>query len=566
MEYQNLILYPNLYPNVDNYGKTLDGSVSLVGRYESDNIVSFNIPKLTDLEIIDNTTFKFVLAIKESEISDETRYFVSPPFFDDLLASIAENNPYFINNALNENLFIKVTLDNQIKLFNDLKLIDLGTGVKQNQNLFLLADNTIDYITLVQYIDWVIGKVNPLDDENNGVLPAEKIADYEIGEYDSKTGEFKPNSDKAVALAQRLEKLNDELAELDEAIAAMQGDIPAEPQKRKTSALEIISLGLGAVSVLQGVSAASKALKAVNTLKNTKGAIDIIKTTSSIKPLPPVNVPAPKLPDFAKMFPGYNVGPIPTAKITGFANKAKQLANNAKKVVNSGVKAVGTAANAVKTTGLKVSNLVAKGLQTQVGSAVANAAVGAGVAVQTSPGGVSSKNAVVKAVTKTVAIEAGKLAAKTIAKSVLKGAAAKILGAATGPIGAGIMAAVGIVKFFVNKKKQKKEFQKQKAEYDKVMSELNRLTKRKEEVEFEINSILKSGKLTLDGKPKGNERLSSTQKYFQNIGKKILEAKIGVDAQLSNEPETTPELAVAEETITQPIRRPSRFARRTLGD
>ena len=46
---------------------------------------------------------------------------------------------------------------------------------------------------------------------------------------------------------------------------------------------------------------------------------------------------------------------------------------------------------------------------------------------------------------------------------------------------------------------------------------------RKEDIEFEINTITKSGKLTLDGKPKGDDRFSSTQKYFQNIGRSILE-------------------------------------------
>ena len=85
------------------------------------------------------------------------------------------------------------------------------------------------------------------------------------------------------------------------------------------------------------------------------------------------------------------------------------------------------------------------------------------------------------------------------------------------------MAAVGIVKFFVGKAKQKKEFKKQKDAYDKTMAELERLTKRKEDIEFEINNITKSGKLTLDGKPKGDDRFSSTQKYFQNIGRSILE-------------------------------------------
>jgi len=52
------------------------------------------------------------------------------------------------------------------------------------------------------------------------------------------------------------------------------------------------------------------------------------------------------------------------------------------------------------------------------------------------------------------------------------------------------------------------------------------LAKRKDEIEFEINSILKSGKLTLDGKVKGSE-YSSTEKYFKNIGKNLSQPALG---------------------------------------
>jgi hypothetical protein len=531
MEYQNLLLYPNVYPSIDNYGRTLDGNFAVVGNYEKDNVKPYTNPNLNDIEVIENTSFRFILAVKESVVSDEIRYFTSQPFYDDLLISITENNPFFINNALNDNLFIRVTLDKQIALFNDLKLIDLGTGVKQNQNLFLVADNTIDYITLVQYIDWVVSSVNPLDDDTNGVLPAEKIADYEIGEYNPNTGEFTPNSAKVAALASRLEDLYLELEDIEEAIAAMQGDIPAEPKKRKTSALEIISLGLGAVSVVKGATAlksfvaaekASKALKA--------GSEAIIKTERAITATNKLNqagmtalqnkVVSGGLVDSL----GSRIGaPTVTAAITKNAFNLKSVVGGVKSAAKATTKAVGTATKFVGNTSKKVSGLISRAAGTQIGAAAITTAVAASGAVASSSGNVQAKGAVLKSVAKSAAIEVGKAVAKKVATKVLTGTAAKLLGAATGPIGAGIMAAVGIVKFFVGKAKQKKEFKKQKEAYDKSMAELERLTKRKEDIEFEINNITKSGKLTLDGKPKGDDRFSSTQKYFQNIGKSILE-------------------------------------------
>jgi hypothetical protein len=530
MEYQNLLLYPNVYPSVDNYGRTIDGNFAVVGNYERDNVKPYTNPSLENIEIIDNTSFRFILAVKESAISDETRYFTSQPFYDDLLISITENNPYFINNALNENLFIRVTLDKQIAVFNDLKLIDLGTGVKQNQNLFLVADNTVDYVTLVQYIDWVVGKVNPDDDDNNGVLPAEKIADYEIGEYNPATGEFTPNSAKAVALANRLESLYLELEDIEEAIAAMQGDIPSAPTKRKTSVLEIVSLGLGAVSVVKGASAikslaaAEKAGKALG-----KGA----QTISTIERKIPASGTLNKAsmtalqnkvtqPGFTNAL-GQPLATEATKKIAKQALNLKTIANNVKSAATSVKNAVGTAGKFVGNTTKQVSGLISRAAGTQIGSSVITTAVAASGAVSGTSGGVNAKGAVLKSVAKTAAIEVGKAVAKKVASKVLTGTAAKLLGAATGPIGAGIMAAVGIVKFFVGKAKQKKEYAKQKQSYDKSMAELERLTKRKEDIEFEINTITKSGKLTLDGKPKGDDRFSSTQKYFQNIGRSILE-------------------------------------------
>jgi hypothetical protein len=527
MEYQNLFQYPNTYPSTNNYGKALDGGITIVGKYQNDNALTYPKIDLSEVEIIDNTSFRFILAIKESEVLSDIRYFTSDDFYGDIVASVAESNPYFINNALNPNLFIYINLDKQLNIFNDLKLLELGTGVRTNQNLFILADNTIDYITLVQYVDWVVGKVNPLDDDTSGVLPAEKIADFEIGEFDKETGEFTSNTEKAVALSKRLEQLYLDLEDIEEAIAAMESDIPAEPKKRKTSVLEIVSLGLGAVSVLKGVGAVKSLVAAEKASKALKaGGEAIIKTASSVPKINNLNQAG-----MTALQDKFKSGGLVDAfgnKITSqtIAKEITKKAFNFKNVVGSVKSAVGSATKFVGNKTKQASELINRAAGTQLGAAAIRTGIAASGIIQSSKGTVQPKGAVVKnvlkEVRKTAVTELGKaIVKKAITKGIIKGATAKILGAATGPIGAGIMAAVGIVKFFIGKAKQKKEFKKQKEAYDKSMAEFNRLTKRKDEIEFEINSILKSGKLTLDGQVKGNE-YSSTQKYFQNIGKNIL--------------------------------------------
>jgi len=68
MEYQNLFQYPNTYPSLNNYGKSLDGGITIVGKYEKDNALSYPKIDLTDVEVIENTTFRFIIGIKESEV------------------------------------------------------------------------------------------------------------------------------------------------------------------------------------------------------------------------------------------------------------------------------------------------------------------------------------------------------------------------------------------------------------------------------------------------------------------------------------------------------------------
>jgi hypothetical protein len=549
MEYTSLILAPNLYPSINNYQFDNKNDIVLKGLYPK-NSITLDIPSFEDLQIVEETTFRFILAVKEFESSEEYQYFVSPTFYEDLQNSLAEANPYFIRTGLDEGLFVKISLDKQIELFNKLKLIDLGTGVKQNQNLFLLADNTVDYVTLVQYIDWVVGKTNPLDNDNNGVIPGEKLGDFEIGKYNPETGEFESYKEQALKLQNRLEILYEELDEVDEAIAAISQDLGEEPKKRKTSVLEIISLGLGAVSVLQGVKAASGAIKGIKAAKALEGVTKKAETISTVRQIPSQQqlnetfqnqlkqkISSGAVEEHLKRMQGtfQTTGNVTAATLQTTGNVAKQAAKTGSKLLST-LKTAGKGVSKVAVTSGKfvakqatsLSKIAAKSLNTDVGRAVSNVATNVAAGVATAGAAAKKQTDIVlKSVAKSAAVEVGKAVVKKIASKIGTAAVGKILGAATGPIGAGIMAAVGIVKFFVGKAKEKKEYKQQKAQYDRISAELDRLIKRKEDIEFEIQQILKGGKLSLDGKSI-NDKFNPTQKYFSNIGKGILDRQTAI--------------------------------------
>jgi hypothetical protein len=105
MEYISLSKLVNKYPSIGDYVAKVAGSIKLNGIYPIQNFIDFKISpvnniKLDDIQSIDNTTFKFVLGIKNK--SSETtpfKYFTSPDFLKKLQESINEPNPYFILQA-----------------------------------------------------------------------------------------------------------------------------------------------------------------------------------------------------------------------------------------------------------------------------------------------------------------------------------------------------------------------------------------------------------------------------------------------------------------------------------
>ena len=189
MEYITLSKLINRYPSIGNYVSKVVGSIKLNGIYPTKNFIDFKISpindiKLDDIKAIDNTKFQFVLGIKNK--SADTRpfkYFTSPNFFKNLLDSINEPNPYFTLQALKKEFIVEYSLEEDIKILQDLVKLEKEDNVKFKNHLWFLEDGTVDFKKLVQYIDWVVSTPTEADSVNLGVIPVSKMltkTDYEV--------------------------------------------------------------------------------------------------------------------------------------------------------------------------------------------------------------------------------------------------------------------------------------------------------------------------------------------------------------------------------------------------
>jgi len=488
MEYKELLELPNTYPAAINYKTVVGSNIQLNGLYPEKNTLKFEIPKFENITQIDGCSFRFILIIKDSAVDIEPKYYTSAQFYSDLEFSLIDKNPYFITQALKESLYITVTLDKQIELFNSLKLLDIAVGVKQYKNLFIgvgdkITDgNVLDYEALVRYIDWVVGQVNPLDTDTDSVLPVSKVATYEIGEYDPDTGDFISKAE--MAIRNKLEDLYDELDALNETLAQIAGEI-REPQQNKTTLLDGIMLGLSVVAVVGGAASGLKAIKASREL--TKEALGGVtrSTQKALKKLDakPITLAKSNIGDVTTKVVGTNFKGAPSVALGGQAalNTAGSVTKNSKGLIKGAGDLVNKGADKLA----KVSDLASSTLTQVLKSAV-------------------------------------KPVVEAVVKAISKQALTKAFTFLTGPAGVILGGVVGITKFFIGKAEEKRRFEAEKKEYALTINQIERLHQRKGEIESEIDGIL-TGKITLNVPKLEDSRLTATQKYLQNYGKKVLD-------------------------------------------
>jgi hypothetical protein len=212
MKYVNLFNIRNPYPIIFNYKRYSPTTIRLGGKY-TENFEDFEIPDLSLLEVVEGTSFKFILELKNGEDEDEfIGLYTSPIYYADLIASKDENNPYPLQNAFNEIFTVKYNINELTKTYNTLKDLELELNVKVDRNIFYRFDAPNEYQELVKYVDWIVSKpaLNEIGTKDSGVLPVNTIAEYTYAQYVPDSGSFDYVDDALNTI--RLGKLENELS------------------------------------------------------------------------------------------------------------------------------------------------------------------------------------------------------------------------------------------------------------------------------------------------------------------------------------------------------------------
>ena len=153
MQYINLFNIRNPYPIIFNYKRYSPDTIRLGGRYP-ENFKDFEVPDLSLLEVVEGTSFKFILELRNGEDEDEfIGIYTSPVYYADLIASKDENNPYPLQNAFNEIFTVKYNINELTKTYNTLKDLEVELNVKIDRNIFYRFDAPSEYQELVKYVD-----------------------------------------------------------------------------------------------------------------------------------------------------------------------------------------------------------------------------------------------------------------------------------------------------------------------------------------------------------------------------------------------------------------------------
>lgn len=183
----NLQSIQNKYPNLQNYKKSSDTLFTLFGNYNQ-NKLNFDIKSFSDIIVVPNTTFNFLLLIKTND-DDNGQLYTSSRFFKLMEEAFNTVNPYFLQFIRKNELVIELNLSEIISLYETFEELEERDKVTVLKNVFFeITDDennpyTINFIKLVEYIDWVVSEVDP--NQKDGVLDVKTIAEYIVEERES---------------------------------------------------------------------------------------------------------------------------------------------------------------------------------------------------------------------------------------------------------------------------------------------------------------------------------------------------------------------------------------------
>jgi hypothetical protein len=300
MEYKRLIQLDNQYPTLRNYkpGDT-DNAGVLYGIYAETNKINFTFPTIKDLKFVAGTDFRFILAIRKDNLDKNPTLYTSETYYNDLVLSISENNPYFSLASFNSSYIVNITYSDLLDRFKTTQSKEHADGVIMNRNLFINNDYSIDYDSLVAYIDWLVSPVDPLNIDTGGVIPSEIVGNWNYLEIDPISNVI---SNKIVAVPTSI-------------ISGTSGSLQTDTTKSNTSADKANQIQSG-ISQAQNVIGTASAL--VAGIKSLAG--NIPKSLPKVPNLPSISdvtdlVPNVSLPQVPKLPKISDVPKLPILKL-----------------------------------------------------------------------------------------------------------------------------------------------------------------------------------------------------------------------------------------------------------
>jgi hypothetical protein len=293
MEYKRLSGLDNQYPTIANYkAGTVDNTSVLFGNYADINKIDFTFPSLKNLKWVKATTFRFILIISKDSTDANPLLYTSEKFYNDLISSMNEENPYFSQAAFNSSYVVQFFTNDITKSFSNINDLAKKDAVLMYRNTFMFTDETIDYESLIAYIDWVVSKVDPLDTDNGGTLLSTLLGVWDYLAIDPITNVVSNTVTKIPTTAISGNTNSSSLASIAE------------------NSSNIVGNSQSAASVLANIqSLAGKIPKTLPTLPS----LPHIPNVTDIKGMLPSLPPVPKLPAIPKKpkIPSLKLPPVP---------------------------------------------------------------------------------------------------------------------------------------------------------------------------------------------------------------------------------------------------------------
>jgi hypothetical protein len=209
MEYKRLNNLQNTYPQTGNYISDQflslsrasgllqyesnqvqeKAKINLFGRYADKNVLPFTTKTLKNLNYVEGTNFRFILAIFKDYNDTNPVYYTSQTYYNDLNAALIEGNPYFLQASFDSANIVSFVYEEAVNIAKNGVPLELKSRIDFRTNIFIANGSfEVNYSNLVRYIDWLVDKPSPLDDVNQGVLTAESIAGWNVLNGDWATG------------------------------------------------------------------------------------------------------------------------------------------------------------------------------------------------------------------------------------------------------------------------------------------------------------------------------------------------------------------------------------------